>query len=311
MIFDFIFNSFSKRGKPVEPFVSDIPETFKNKILLFCRDTFSNKFNPCGSGNYLQTFWEEIRRIMLYRHGRLRLTETTSDLNSAQDAISFLLSCRNEEFFDFIEDIFRVECLFHVTHNENDLVAKINQLFSSDSMGYELTEMIKEKQVGETGFGRMSEVIVTIAWPQVIRKDDQTIHNTAIKPVLQFLSDPAFKTANIEYLEALEDFRKEDWGDSLTKCCSAYESVMKIICEKKKWKYAQADTVSPLIKTIIKNANLETHFEQPLVYIATLRNKYSKSHGAGTQPKKVTQGIARLGLNLTASAILFLARETL
>jgi hypothetical protein len=306
MIFDFIFNSFSRRGKPIEPLISNIPETFKNKIFLFCMDTFSNKFNPYGSGNYQQTFWEEIHRMMLYRHGRIRLTETTSD-NLAREVISFLLSCRNEQFFDFIEDIFRVECLFHVTHNENDLVAKINQLFSSDNMAYELTEMIKEKQLGETGFRGMGEIIVTIAWPQVIKKDDQVIHNTAIKPVLQFLSDPAFKTANIEYLEALEDFRKEDWGDCLTKCCSAYESVMKIICEKKKWKYAQDDTASSLIKTILKDANLETHYEQPLIYIATLRNKYSKSHGAGIQPKKVTTDIARLGLNLTASAILFLA----
>jgi hypothetical protein len=309
MKFDFIFNAFSRRGKRTEPFIYSIPETFRNKILLFCRDTFSNKFNPYGTGNYLDTFWEEIHRMLLYRHGRLRLVDTLQYSNPAQDAIAFLLSCKDEEFLDFIEYIFRADCLFHVTQNENDLVAKINKLFSSDSLGYELTEMIEEKQIEQTQFGRMGEVIVTIAWPQVIRKDNQTIHNTAIKPALQFLSDPAYKTANLEYLEALEDYRKGDWGDSLTKCGSAFESVMKIICEKKKWKYSQTDTANSLIKTIITNAGLESHFEQPLVYIATLRNKYSKSHGAGAHPKKVTQGIALLGLNLAASAILFLSNE--
>lgn len=308
MKFDFIFNSFSRRGKPASPFSYEVTDSLKNKIILWCDDTFSNRFNPYGSGDYRATFWEEIQRMLQYRHGRQVLTDARlpSDTNSK---IFLLTACKNEEFIDFIEFIFRVECLFQVSNNGNELVAQINQFLSSESLGYALTEFVKEERVEDTQFGRRP-VIHTTAWPQVIRKDDQTIYDTAIRPVLQFLSNPNYKTANLEYLESLDDFRKGDWGDSLTKCCSAFESVMKIICEKKRWKYSQSDTAIPLIKTIILNANLEQHFEQPLVFIATLRNKYSKSHGAGVQPKKATQSIALLGLNLTASAILFLSEET-
>jgi len=291
------------------PYNYSIPETFRNKVFLFCMDTFSNKHNPYGSGNYLDTFWEEIHAMLRYRHGRLSLVPAAEYSNPGRASVIYLLSCKDEEFIDFIEYIFRVECLSHVTQNENELVEEINQLISSEGLGYELTDFVKERRIESTQFGDNQEVIVTVAWPQIIVKENQAMHSTAIKPVLVLLGDPGYKTANTEYLESLEDYRKEKWGDSLTKCCSSFESVMKIVCEKKKWKYSQSDTASPLIKTIIMKGGLESHYEQPLAYIAALRNKYSTAHGAGVKPKNVTKNIALLGINLTAAAILFLANE--
>lgn len=86
---------------------------------------------------------------------------------------------------------------------------------------------------------------------------------------------------------------------------------MKIICDKKGWRYQQGHTAKPLIDVIISKAAIETHFEQPLVFIAWLRNNYGSAHGAGTSPKMATESLALFGINLTASAILFLSRETL
>ncbi|MFC1905040.1 abortive infection family protein [Chloroflexota bacterium] len=43
--------------------------------------------------------------------------------------------------------------------------------------------------------------------------------------------------------------------------------------------------------------------------VATLRNRLSSSHGAGTKPKAVTENFARYSLNVTASAIIFLVNE--
>jgi hypothetical protein len=100
-------------------------------------------------------------------------------------------------------------------------------------------------------------------------------------PALMLLQRPAFKTANLEYLEALEDYRKGDFGDCLTKCGSSFESVLKIICERKKWAYRQTDTASSLVKTVLDNTSLDNYFEPVLMIVATLRNRLSKSHGAG------------------------------
>ena len=48
------------------------------------------------------------------------------------------------------------------------------------------------------------------------------------------LRDKSFTSADQEFIEALEDYRKGDYGDCLTKCGSSLESTMKIICDRKK-----------------------------------------------------------------------------
>ena len=194
---------------------------------------------------------------MLYRHGCFQLVQNGSPQSRAEDVINFLLTCKDDEFLDFVEYIFRVNCLFHVSLVRMYLLPQLNELFTSENVGYELTEMVKEKVVEPVNeypfFGREHEFIKPVVYPQVIRKDNQAIHATVIRPVLQLLSNPKYKTANQEYLEALEDYKKGDYGDCLTKSCSAFESVMKIVCDDKGWPYKQTDPASTLISTIIKN----------------------------------------------------------
>lgn len=313
MKFSQIFDVFSKRKKEVEPFVLNAPKTLRIKILLYSIDVFSNSRGNFSSGDYTDEFWNEIHQMLLYRHGKFQLSNGNPQSRS-EDVLNFLLTCKDEDFFDFIEYIFKLKCLFHVSTEKNVLVAEINELFASENVGYELTEIVNEEVVEPVDeypfFGRKMRVNKTIAYPQVIKKDDQVIHTTTLMPALNLLSDPKYKTANQEYLEALEDYRKGDYGDCLTKCGSAFESVMKIICDSKKWQYKQTDTASVLLTTIIRETGLESFFEEPLKIIATLRNRLSKSHGAGVAPKKVTQNYARYALNSTAAAIMFLVNET-
>lgn len=313
MKFRQIFDVFSRRGKEPNTFIYKVPTTLRNKIILLCQDTFSGKRVGLSGADHTGEFWNEIHQTLLYRHGRLQLVENGFARSRAEDAIGFLLTCEDEEFLDFVEYIFRVRALFHVHADENTLVDEINTLFASENVGYELTKMIKEEVVepveGYPFFGREQKVIRVVAYPQIIKKDTQVEHVVMIKPVLQLLADPRYKSANQEYLEALEDYRKGDYGDCLTKCASAFESVMKIICDTKGWPYKQTDTASTLIRTVIKHGGLDAYFEQPLMIIATLRNRLSKSHGAGTAPRDVSQNIARYALNSTAAAILFLANE--
>jgi len=305
---DQIFDVFSRRGKPDQPFGYILPSTFRNRVLMLCRDTFSNKYNPHSSDDYTGAFWDDIYQKLTYRHGRPQLTLVASFIRKEIDAANFLTTCKGEEFLDFVEYIFQVECLSRVTYDENTLIEQINQFFALDGLGYELTGFVKEERE-EYIFNRPQKVTVIVRYPQVIKKDDQVIHEMAIKPALQFLSDPAFKSANLEYLDALKHYRDGNWGDCLTMCGSSFESVMKIICDKKGWPYSPGDTADPLIETIAAKAGLAGHFKEHLKSIATLRNKYSTAHGAGVHPKKVTPSIALFGLNLTASAILFLSKE--
>ena len=133
----------------------------------------------------------------------------------------------------------------------------------------------------------------------------------AIKPTLTFLqTHSAFVQADQEFLEALRHYRKGEYRDCVLKCGNSFESVMKIICNRKQWPYKQTDTAQKLLTTILSRSTLDSFFEQPIMLIATIRNRLSTAHGAGTQQKTVPKHVANYVINATASAILLLVDET-
>jgi len=310
-IFDQIFNVFSRRQETPSSLEHKIPETFRNRIVFWCNEVFGNNRSSYGADNYANTFWKQLRRFLQYRHGRANLTEVSYD--SLKDTMTFLALCSGEEFLDVLEYIFRVDCFFHVALDENQLIEEINEFFRIDDLPYFLTDFIKEtvrEVCNEYPFhGREGDVTKTVSYPRVIMKESEHLHSQAIKPTLELLKQPEFRSANSEFLEALEDYRKGDLGDCLTKCGSAFESVLKVVIDKKGWPYKQTDTASTLIKTLINNTQLENYFEQTLMIVATLRNRLSKSHGAGTSPRDIPRHFARYTINITATSILLIADE--
>src|SRR5204862_6479752 len=124
------------------------------------------------------------------------------------------------------------------------------------------------------------------AYPQIIDRGSHVTHVFTIEPALNLLKRPEFAAANAEFLEALTDYRKGDYGDCLTKCGSAFESVLKVICARKGWSYKQTDTAKTLINIVLSHTSLDTYFEPLLMVVSTLRNKLSTAHGAGAAVKQ-------------------------
>jgi hypothetical protein len=307
-----IFDTFSKRNKTIEPYSYRIPETLRNKVIIVCTDIFSGKYSQFSIGDYRSEFWDEIHHTLLIRHGRLYLGENNRNSSQAETVVEFLLNAKDDYFLDFIEDIFKVNCLFHVVSDENIITNQLRELFTSENVGYDLTDIVKQTEYKEYGFplhGK-GDVISVLCYPRIIRKDDEIVHNEVLKPVLNLLSDSRYKSANLEFMDALGDYKKGDYGDCLTKSCSAFESVMKIICDNKGWKYERNYTAGTLVKIMIDKLKIDSCFESLLMIVATLRNKWSKSHGAGVETKIVSSNLARYCLNSTASAIIFLVGET-
>ncbi|MCY2968372.1 MAG: hypothetical protein NT069_32865 [Planctomycetota bacterium] len=143
---------------------------------------------------------------------------------------------------------------------------------------------------------------------QIIRVDNQAIHQSAIQPALQVLAAREYTHANAELIAAFNDYKKGDYPDCLVKCCSAMESVLKVIIKRERWGGNEVDkeTAGPLIARFRNQTGLDSFFEQPLILIANLRNKISPAHGAGDKPKIVPQHFAHYALNATTSAILLL-----
>jgi hypothetical protein len=319
-IFKDIFDVFSTRPEAASKSRHDIPQTTRNRVLMWCQEIFSNSrpdsgvlpgpnglrmIARAGGGDYRGEFWQEIYRRLLLRSGRLQLSQSSHGPD-ANEAIPHVLSCPGEEFLDFLQDIFKVECYSHVGLPEDVVVDELNELLRHDNLPYHVTHFVKETV--QEGDGRYT--IYTRAYPQVVMKESEVLHANAIAPALTLLGRPHFRGASKEYLAALEDYRKGDIGDCLTKCGSSFESVLKVICDRKGWRYTQTDTAKTLINIVLPHTNLDTYFETLLMIVATLRNKLSTAHGAGTAVKQPAPHLGQYALNATASAILLIAQET-
>lgn len=303
---------FSRRRKNDPKPLDALTPTFRNRVMMLCHDSF-----PADLTFGADYFWKEIHHTLRYHVGRGQLAPKEAYPSSMmEDNVHYLTSCTDVEFLDFVELIFHTqEYSSRFSRYPNDhLVDAINEAFRFDDLPYSLTEFSREtKKVTVNIYGSESEVDTTevLAYPRVIRREDEVPHNEAIEPALALLRGKGFASANKEFLGALADYRKGDFGGCLTKCGSAFESTMKVICEKKTIPYdASKDTAAPLIKKLIaEGPNLDNFFEQTLTIVATLRNRLSDSHGAGAGKREVPRHLAKYTINATAAAILLLVEE--
>lgn len=143
--------------------------------------------------------------------------------------------------------------------------------------------------------------------------DSQFLHSDVVKPVLKVLSEKMYSGANEEFLSAHEHYRNKRYKECLNDCLKSFESVLKIICEKRKWKYSRNDTAKALLDSCFQNGLIPDYFQAQFASlrsglesgVPTVRNKLS-GHGQGIEQRDVPQYMARYLLNLTATSILLL-----
>ena len=301
--FSQIFSVFSRREKAAATVTKPLTQEFRFRVFQLCADTFFDEFPS--------EFWAEMHRNLRYLHGRPSLTGRRMDSEKV-DVLTFLSQCSDEHFFDFIEFIFQSRSFQRLSYGiaADQFVNDINEFLRIDDLPYSLTGFVREEVQKENSSGGTFTIIETVSYPQIIRRDSEALHQTAIQPTLTLLADAAFNSANQEFLDALGHYRKGEYADCMAKCGSSFESVMKVICDRKKWSYRQTDTAEPLLNIIIGKTGMESFFNQPIMLVATMRNRLSSAHGAGTQQRNVPEHRAQYAVNATASAILLLVHET-
>ena len=96
---------------------------------------------------------------------------------------------------------------------------RINGKLKENSLGYEIVEN------------------------QLIRIDNQYIHNEVVKTAIQLLHEHQFHAVSDEFLKAHEHYKQGDYKDAIVNAGKAFESTMKTICSKNGYHYnAQRDT---------------------------------------------------------------------
>ena len=308
--FSHLFNVFSRRDQPRGEHKAQLTPEFRYRVLQLCEDTFGAD-RHIAIGGSVATFWLEIEKKLQYFHGRLNLMNRPKSDRDCE-AIAFLSQCSDEHFLDFVEMTFQSDCFRNSNASQVGMVGNINKFLEQDNLPYSLTEFVHEEVPGPASLPHLQAMTSTriAAYPRIIRRESEVLHRTAIAPALSLLQNPVFASAHQEFLDALTDYRKGDYGDCITKCGSSFESTLKIICKRKGWPYKENDTASALITTIMQKTSLDSFFKEPLTLIATMRNRLSTAHGAGSQPRTAPKHVARYAINTTASAILLFVDET-
>lgn len=291
-----IFNLFSKRNKKrPDVFVYDkLPPELRHQILYLWGDTILQVKDSTYDGIRARQRFplaEQIQKSICREHGKLHLTDVL-DRTPDDDVVIYVRTGRDVGLIlDIVELSFQMVQKWDGRWNASQVIDELNHRFLEHGVGYQF----------DTDSG------------ELIKIDNQLLHDDAVKPALEFLRRKGFETANEEFLEAFEDYKHNDLDDCLTKCCSALESVIKITCKKKGWPCDQnSDTISKLVDTLIRESKgaIPTYFADPLKIIGSLRNKLSKSHGAGPDARHVPEHLARYALHSTAAAILLVAEAT-
>lgn len=298
-MFERLFNVFSIREKNTTNLEKKpLTNEFRNRVLMLLRDSPQIHFHG---------FLGELHQKASYLYGKFNLSDPRNNFTPAEDLLEFFTTCSDENCLDIIELIFRSD-IRGVTWPDNNLIPEINHFFRVDALPYHLTDYSTE-EFESSLFGTPTTARRISEYPTIIRKDSELIHQNAMNPALILLSSKIFKHANDEFMKALEDHRKGDYRDCLTKCGSAFESVMKVLCAQNSIPFRETDTASTLLKNLLSGGNLDQFWEQPLILISTLRNRLSSSHGAGSQAKIIPEHVATYTVNSTASAILLLCNE--
>lgn len=174
----------------------------------------------------------------------------------------------------------------------NDAIVELNYRFKQHNLGYEFANS------------------------QIITIDSTFLHKTAVKPALKLLFEEGFEGAEDEIRNAYERRRKGDNKNAILEAGKAFESTMKIICDKQGYAYDKnKDTAQKLITILENNGFYPSYMNAHLTSIRktletglpVVRNKVA-GHGQGNQIITIPDEYTDYALHLAATNILFLVR---
>ena len=294
-----IHKIYSKRKKMES---GELPDVFQYKhIPTGLRNQIANNMESLYKGSGTSMYdWVESTLANEYGLRSLSTISGVSGSNSGSTVDSFVTKVAStDQVLDVVELAY------------GPMFKEAQRRYSNYYRDTTLQESIREMnyRFREHGVGYQLESGV------VIKVDSQMVHSEVTKPALKFLSDPIYVGANEEFLTALEHYYKRRYKECMVESLKAFESCMKVICDKRGWSYKVGANASQLISIILREELIpnfmQTHFTSLKSTlesgVPTLRNKMG-GHGQGSEQADVPDYLAAHILHLTASNILLLAR---
>ena len=284
-------------GKPVIYKYDELSKKFRVQVVWVLRGLVGEIFVlPVDRSS----FWEEIHKTFGEEMGLAALVNEGG--TSESQCINFILMDPDvEQILSLIEIVIRhidasIRSYFYPFKQRvsvlDNVISVLNQRFQENAVGYQY-----QHPPG-----------------QIVRMDSQFLHAEVVEPAVSLLYDEGFTGALDEFLQAHKHYREGNNKEAISSALNAFESVMKTICEYRKWEFdAQKATASALIKTLLDNnlipSEMQSHFTGLRTTLESgvpaIRNKFA-GHGQGSEPVEVPDYLASYALHLTASNIVFL-----
>ena len=137
MNFPRIFDIFSRRHRESERVNKPLTTEFRNRVIMLCVDKFSDPVMPTPVIRRSQ-FWSEMHTNLRYLHGRPDLAGRNRE-SADKEVITFLASCSDEHFLDFVEYASKSQALKISTINSAEFIRSVNEFFDLDALPYYLT----------------------------------------------------------------------------------------------------------------------------------------------------------------------------
>jgi len=306
-----IFDLFSKRQRKLRGEVPDV-YTYTELVAPLRTQIIHIWFDALGSAEeyytgQVKSAYQFLVDTLCREYGLFRLppAKDYGDRHYMQELVNFFLSVPDtERALDVVELTFRV--IDRATREWNYLrrndaseradaaIAEVNVRFQEHAVGFQYSD-------GE-----------------IIRIDSELLHAEVVKPLLRLLNGKHYVGAQQEFLKAHEHYRHGNAKEALNECLKAFESLMKAVCDKRRWAYSKTATAKDLIRVCLDNQLIPPFWDSHYGALRSMlesgvptgRNKLG-GHGQGTTPVEVPVHLVSYMLHMTASAMLFLAEAEL
>lgn len=287
----FKFFSQRQRGEEVPDVLQydDLPVEFRNQCYYIASD-ICNAIECRLSKALIEGYCREKGSKFFRFHKIYDLDDVKSlfsqciddmDTSDFLDLIDYMYHC----LYSFINigDIYKYLSPASV-ESINKAFKDLNDRFKQHNLGYEVTN------------------------GTLIRVDNQVVHAQYIKPALQLLCDEEFAGAEDEYRKAFEARCAGNNKDAILNAGKCFESVLKTICEKKKYSFnPQKDTANTLVNILKAQGFFPEYLESHLNGIITtlqsgaptVRNKVA-GHGQGSEITEAPDCLVDYVLGLVA-----------
>lgn len=286
-------------GEPEVFIYNNFPQTFRNQVFFILKDVL-DPYSRSG-----ENLWDIFEESYCREKGLKGMSYYELHTGHGKASIeAYFADCNDIDFLDTIDYLFylidkllrtrtpKYEYDYDANRAVNNAITELNYRFKQHNLGYEFVSS------------------------QIITLDNTFLHKTVVKPVLKLLFEEGFEGAEDEIRSAYEKRRKGDNKNAILEAGKAFESAMKIICDKNGYSYdKEKDTAQKLIAILEKNqfypSYMSAHLNNLRVTLETglpvVRNKVA-GHGQGNQIVTVPDEFADYALHLAATNILFLVK---